>query len=76
VHRSNDRWRQFDAPTHGFDDLFKVGCGELDVRLPERSVHALTEKVVVLEQRFAQRRSELRGDFDEATVALPDLGVE
>ena len=76
VHLGDDGRRGLDAPAHGLEDLLQVGGGELDVGLLERGVHAVAEDVVVLEERVAQRRAQLRGDFDQAAVALPGLGVE
>jgi hypothetical protein len=31
---------------------------------------------VILEERVSQRGAQLRGDFDEASVALPGLRIE
>ena len=76
VDLGDDRRRGLDAPAHGFEDQLQFGGGELDVGFFERGVDAVTEDVVVLEQIVAERLAERRGDFDQAAVALPGLGVE
>ena len=76
MHLGDDGRRGLDAPAHGLEDLLQVGGGELDAGLLERLVHAVAEEVVVLEERVAQRCAKRRGDFDQAAVALPGLGVE
>ena len=76
VHLGDDGWRGLDAPAYGLEDLLQVSGGELAAGLLERGVHAVAEAVVILEQRVAERRAQLRGDLDKAAVALPGLGVE
>ena len=46
----DDRRRSLDTPTHGFEDLFRVSGGMLEICGHERVLHEVAEHVVVLEE--------------------------